>query len=196
VVDGNGASTVMTPPMPNRYIDPEPDSDRGRVRIALMVLHEEHRRDGMLPTSSRFLLYELVTREIVSKDKKYLEQSVSVPLTQLREREFIPWTDIVDETRSVEDYTGSSSVAEDLLRYLPGARLDPWRGNIPFLITESRSLAGVLRLQVQRYRIRIAPTNGQVVRAARDGEERFKSLHRRLIQVEAEIRSLKKGGSR
>jgi len=182
--------------MPNRYIDPEPDSDRGRVRIALMVLHEEHRRDGMLPTSSRFLLYELVTREIVSKDKKYLEQSVSVPLTQLREREFIPWTDIVDETRSVEDYTGSSSVAEDLLRYLPGARLDPWRGNIPFLITESRSLAGVLRLQVQRYRIRIAPTNGQVVRAARDGEERFKSLHRRLIQVEAEIRSLKKGGSR
>jgi hypothetical protein len=196
VVDDNGASTVMTPPMPNRYIDPEPDSDRGRVRIALMVLHEEHRRDGMLPTSSRFLLYELVTREIVSKDKKYLEQSVSVPLTQLREREFIPWTDIVDETRSVEDYTGSSSVAEDLLRYLPGARLDPWRGNIPFLITESRSLAGVLRLQVQRYRIRIAPTNGQVVRAARDGEERFKSLHRRLIQVEAEIRSLKKGGSR
>ena len=87
-------------------------------------------------------------------------------------------------------------MAEDLLRYLPGARLDPWRGNIPFLITESRSLAGVLRLQVQRYRIRIAPTNGQVVRAARDGEERFKSLHRRLIQVEAEIRSLKKGGSR
>jgi hypothetical protein len=145
-----------------RYIDPEPDTDRGRIRIALMVLHGEHRRDGMLPTSLRFLFYELVGREVVTKDQKNVTQLCAKALTQLRERGLILWTDIVDETRSVEDYSGSSTVAEDLLRYLPSARLDPWRGKVPFLLTESRSLAGVLRLLVQRYAARIAATNGQV----------------------------------
>jgi hypothetical protein len=32
--------------------------------------------------------------------------------------------------------------------------------------------------------------------AATQSDERFKNLHRRLIQVEAEIRAIKKGGSR
>jgi hypothetical protein len=34
----------------------------------------------------------------------------------------------------------------------------------------------------------------EVQAAPAHGEERFKSLHRRLVQVESEIRSLKKGG--
>ena len=36
----------------------------------------------------------------------------------------------------------------------------------------------------------------EVQAAPAQGEERLKSLHRRLVQVESEIRSLKKGGSR
>jgi hypothetical protein len=80
----------------------------------------------------------------------------------LRERGHVPWDDIVDETRSVEDFSGSATVAEDLLLYLDAATLDPWRGKIPFLLTESRSLGGVLRGLVRDYRARIAATNGQV----------------------------------
>jgi len=41
-------------------------------------------------------------------------------------------------------------------------RLDPWRGNAPLILTESRSLRGVLRSIVIEYRACIASTNGQV----------------------------------
>src|SRR5262249_54052612 len=40
-------------------------------------------------------------------------------------------------------------------------RLDPWQGNTVLVLTESRSLAGVLRPVADRYRVRIASTNGQ-----------------------------------
>jgi hypothetical protein len=46
--------------------------------------------------------------------------------------------------------------------YLEHACIDPWRGEIPTLITESRSLAGVLRDVCQDYRVRVTSTNGQV----------------------------------
>jgi hypothetical protein len=65
-------------------------------------------------------------------------------------------------TREIEDFTGSPTVAKDWLGYLDNACIDPWRGQVPFIITESRSLAGVLRDMCADYRIRIASTNGQV----------------------------------
>jgi hypothetical protein len=37
-----------------------PGSKAGRLQRALLQLHAEHARDGMLPTSGRFLGYELV----------------------------------------------------------------------------------------------------------------------------------------
>jgi hypothetical protein len=145
----------------SQYSDPNPATHRGRIRTALMQLYREHSRTGMLPTSNRFLFYELISNEDITDDTKYPTQLVSTCLTQLRQRGLIAWDDIVDETRASEDFTGSATVAEDWLRYLPSARLDPWRGDIPFVLTESRSLAGVLRALVDRYRARIASTNGQ-----------------------------------
>ncbi len=53
---------------PIDYSDPRPGSKIGRLRTALMYLVEEHRRDGALPTSVRFLFYELVARSIISKE--------------------------------------------------------------------------------------------------------------------------------
>jgi hypothetical protein len=44
---------------------------------------------------------------------------------------------------------------------LPGIQLDPWKGDIPLILTESRSLAGVLRDLCSEYCVQIAPTNGQ-----------------------------------
>jgi hypothetical protein len=144
------------------YNDPRPGSKIGRLRTALMYLLDEHRRDGALPTSVRFLFYELVARKIISKAGKRPDKIVSEALTDLREREKVPWEDIVDETRSVEDFSGAATVAENLLGYLDIAKIDPWKGEIPFILTESRSLGGVLRGQVRDYRCRIAATNGQV----------------------------------
>jgi hypothetical protein len=144
------------------YADPRPDSKIGRVRTALIYLLDQHRRDRALPTSVRFLFYELVMQRIVAKEGDRPDKIVSAALTDLRETGLVPWGDIVDETREVFDYTGSATVAEDWLAYLHAACLDPWRGQVPFILTESRSLAGVLRAQCRDYRCRIASTNGQV----------------------------------
>ena len=42
----------------------------GSLRLALLELLEEHERDNALPTSARFLFYELVQRGILSKQRK------------------------------------------------------------------------------------------------------------------------------
>jgi hypothetical protein len=68
---------------------------------------------------------------------------------------------IVDETRSLGDFTGFDSVEEGVLAYLPGVRLDPRDRAAPLILTESRSLAGVLRELVRDYRAQITATNGQ-----------------------------------
>ena len=82
-------------------------------------------------------------------------------LTNLRESGQIPWDAIVDETRSLDDFTGFKSIAEGVDAYLNGIRLDRWDGAPPLILTESRSLAGVLRALIRDYGARIAPTNGQ-----------------------------------
>jgi hypothetical protein len=144
------------------YADPRPNSKVGKVRTALIYLLDQHRHDGALPTSVRFLFYELVMQRVVAKEGERPDKIVSAALTDLREDGLVPWDNIVDETREVFDYTGSATVAEDWLAYLHVACLDPWRGHVPFILTESRSLAGVLRAQCRDYRCRIASTNGQV----------------------------------
>ena len=82
-------------------------------------------------------------------------------LTDLRESGQVPWGWIVDETRSLEDYRGSASIKDWMLEALPAAKLDRWGGDAPFILTESRSLAGVLRDLAQEYGVQIAATNGQ-----------------------------------
>jgi hypothetical protein len=83
----------------------------GLLRASLLELLEEHRTDDTIPTSSRFLFYELVQRGIVSKERKSSggrrpDQDVSDALIDLRENGQVPWDWVVDETRSLESYTG------------------------------------------------------------------------------------------
>jgi hypothetical protein len=89
------------------------------------------------------------------------DQDLHDALTDIREDGRIPWDWIVDETRSLDDYTGYETVKQGVLAQLPYIGLDPWRGRAPMILTESRSLAGVLRDIVAEYRARIASTNGQ-----------------------------------
>jgi len=48
-------------------------------------------------------------------------------LTNLREAGLVPWDWIVDETRSLEDYTGWSSLRAATISCAKHSRLDPWR---------------------------------------------------------------------
>jgi hypothetical protein len=137
----------------------------GTLRDLLFALLQEHQRDGAIPTNARFLYYELVQRGALSKERTGVrrpDQDLHDALTDIREDGRIPWDWIVDETRSLDDYTGYPSIKQGVLAQLPYINLDPWRGKAPMILTESRSLAGVLRSIVQEYRARIAATNGQV----------------------------------
>ena len=86
----------------------------------------QHRQEDTLPTSARFLYYELVTLRVISKEKtgkRRPDQNMIDALTDLRERGEIPWDWIVDETRSIEDYTGFPTIKEGALAYLEIIRL-------------------------------------------------------------------------
>jgi hypothetical protein len=134
------------------------------IRQALRELLAEHQRDSALPTSARFLFYELVQRGIIAKHpsgKRRPDQDMSDALIDIRESGEIPWDWIVDETRSLSYFDGYPSIKEGLLDYLSVIHHDPWDGRPPMILTESRSLAGVLRSLCSEYRVRIAATNGQ-----------------------------------
>jgi hypothetical protein len=93
----------------------------GKLQRAIWALYREHQRDGMLPTSGRFIWYELLQRapDLVKKErarghdgvKRGVDQDVTDALTILRERKIIPWADIVDETRSLYKYVPTGSGA-------------------------------------------------------------------------------------
>jgi hypothetical protein len=136
----------------------------GALRDLLFNLLQEHEHDGTIPTNARFLFYELVQRGQLSKEKtgaRRPDQDLHDALTDIREDGRIPWDWIVDETRSLDDYTGYKSIKDGVLSQLPYIALDPWRDCPPMILTESRSLAGVLRHIVVEYRARISATNGQ-----------------------------------
>ena len=85
------------------------------LRQALREVLAQHKTDGALPTSARFLFYQLVATNVVPKHAtgaRRADQGVTDALKSLRDRGEIPWDWIVDETRSLEDYTGYLSIAD------------------------------------------------------------------------------------
>jgi len=96
----------------------------GALRDLLFSLLQEHERDGTIPTNARFLFYELVQRGQLSKEKasRRPDQDLHDALTDIREDGRIPWDWIVDETRSLDDYTGHGSIGEGVLAKLPTPR--------------------------------------------------------------------------
>jgi hypothetical protein len=137
----------------------------GKLRLALLEVYREHKRDDTLPTNGQFLWYELVSRKVVSKEWKGSgrkpKQDVVDALMDLRESGDIPWDDIKDETRSISNYRGNPSIREGLLESLPYYQLDAWAGDPPLILTESRSLRGVLDDLAREYTVPITSTNGQ-----------------------------------
>jgi hypothetical protein len=93
------------------------------LRQHVLRLYREHLAAGMLPTSIRFLFYELVALSIISKQasgvlrpgavgQRRPDQDVIDAITSLRESGLIPWAAIVDETRSLDDYSGFRSIVD------------------------------------------------------------------------------------
>ncbi len=152
----------------------KPDSKAGRLQRHCLNLLAEHRRDGAIPTSGRFLFYELVSRGVVPKDHYRDEtgnkksrtpaQDVADASWHLRRKaRIVPMDWIVDETRDLDSWQYAPSVGKYVEDTLPFARIDLWEDAAPpLIICESRSLAGVLRHIARDYLCPIAATNGQV----------------------------------
>lgn len=143
---------------------PETKTARLQRLLYTLLTGPLHAGSGALPTSVRFLFYELVQAGEIDKHAgaRRPDQDVSDALMILRRTGRIPWDWIRDETRRLQAWTLYSSVIDGLRDQLVHIRLDPWRGRPPVILTESRSLAGVLEEIAYRYGVAIAATNGQV----------------------------------
>ena len=143
----------------------------GLLQRACLALLLEHAKRRELPTSGRFLFYELVARELVDKSAtrgtgragRGVDQDIADALLDLRERGIVPWSWVVDETRDVSSVIVAPTIEEWVRDALQDrARIDPWDGQAPLIITESRSLRGVLAPLAEEYAADITSTNGQV----------------------------------
>jgi hypothetical protein len=151
-----------------------PGAQRTRLREAIywrLIEHHRDVRDG-LPTSNRFLLYELRQHQpgvlfgaySRSEGRRSQDQNLSDASKWLRDEGLVPWPWIVDERRHVTAYSYADSVAEWLAEALDDARINPWGGAPPPLIVcESAAFGGVLERTVALdYLCPVAPTSGQV----------------------------------
>ena len=147
----------------------KPGSKAAALREAVHQLLLDHAASGELPTSNRFLYYELVQRGVLDKEKtrqrgRGSDQDLSDASKWLRDEGFVPWSWIVDETRSLILWEYADSVAAYLRAQVAHARIDCWDGQPPPLILcESRTFGGVLtRTLAGDYLCPVAATNGQV----------------------------------
>jgi hypothetical protein len=139
-------------------------------RLTRNVLYE-HAVASLIPTNGRFVFYELEGRGLVRKSNRGesrrgntndpREQEVNEALLELRVRGVVPWEWIVDETRQLHEWEYAATVSDYVLDSVVWARINPWPGEPPLLLVESRSLGGVLRRLAGQYLVPIAATNGQ-----------------------------------
>jgi hypothetical protein len=148
-----------------------PGSKAAAVRQAVherLLLHDE---SGELPTSNRFILYELRQHNptVLYGHKSRAEgrgedQNLTDASKWLRDNGLVPWPWIADETRRLTTYMYATTVAEFLRESVDEARIDLWAGSPPPLILcESRTFGGVIERTIgPEYLCPVAATNGQV----------------------------------
>ena len=144
-----------------------PGTKARHLQEILLAQWRKHQTEDTLPTSGRFLFYELEQQGLVSKvktGKRRAGQDLSDQLIALRERGLIPWADIVDDTRHVAAWQSAPTVADYARNAAEHARLDPWHKAAarPFLICEARTVGGVLERRLgPEYLVPVASTIGQ-----------------------------------
>jgi hypothetical protein len=146
-----------------------PGTKAARLRRAVHELLLDHQAADELPTSNRFLFYELVQRAELDKSQtrqrgRGADQDLSDASKWLRDRGVVPWSWIVDETRGLTAYRYADTVAEYVAESVKAARINCWSGaEPPLIVCESRTFGGVLaRTLAPEYLCPVTATNGQV----------------------------------
>jgi hypothetical protein len=144
----------------------------GRMqRMALKKMNDKDAVDET-PTSIRFVFYELeqageLSKRVLKLDgtegKRKPTQDLTDALTVLRELGLVPWDWIVDESRDVDAWRYSDTVADYITETVGKARIDRFPGVLrPVILCEARGVAGVLSRGICRdYCVTAIPTGGQ-----------------------------------
>lgn len=167
----------MDAPDPTRGLDDAlsaPHTKKGRTqRLALEHLLD-HERGGELPTTGRFVFYEVAQRGDARKPspddaRPNTRRSIGWPpgsqdltdaLTHLRDVGLIPWGWLVDTERSVAVFAHAPTVAGYLRDRLAEATINPWGGPPPLILCEDRGTAEVLHAVAGEFACPIAGTKG------------------------------------
>lgn len=154
----------------------KPATKCGRVQRNVLDLLRKHRDDDALPTSGRFVFYELEQIGLATKPspddirpnkRRNIGwppggQDITDAITYLRERGIIRWDAIVDEMRHLSAWRSALTIASYLVDSVDLARINPW-GTMPapLLLCESRATSGVLERVAFTYCCPITGTGGQ-----------------------------------
>jgi hypothetical protein len=143
----------------------KPRTKKGHLQRHALALLLEHERDGALPTNTKFVSYEAEQRGIISKEAtgvRRWDQDFCDAIRDLRELGLIPRWWIVDETRTLHEWSFAATVTDYVMEAIDRASIDLWDGEPPpLLLTESRAFGGVLRPLAREHLCPIAATGGQ-----------------------------------
>lgn len=150
-----------------------PSTAKGRLQRAALCVLLEHEANDALPTSTRFVFYELEQCGVLTKERPPLrpgakgqrrpDQPLAEAIKHLRDVGVVPWGWITDQTRHVFAYRYAATVADYLRDRLPEARINPWGDEPPPLILcEARTMVGALEGIARAHVCPITATNGQV----------------------------------
>ena len=121
---------------------------------------------GEIPTSIRFVFYELEQLGLVSKERlpgtTSDNKNLTKAITWLRDKEIIPWDWVKDEFRMIHSWATYPSLRAGILRQLQLLSLDPYQGAVkPFIVTESRATASIIADRIaSEYSVPVVATAG------------------------------------
>jgi hypothetical protein len=144
-----------------------------RIRAAVLEILREHAADpDGLPTTLRFIFYEMEQRGLARKptpDRAGRRRTVGWPpgsqditdvVARMREDGDIPWDWFVDTERSAAIWLHAPTALGYLENRLDEVRINPWSGPPPLILTESNGMAEALDNIAARYVCPIAGTKG------------------------------------
>lgn len=114
------------------------------------------------PTTVRAVAYRLFTRGLIPNMGKNATNKVSRVLTQARERGYIPWEWIVDETREAESARLWKDTDEIIQAAVKGYRRDLWQDQPEWIEvwSEKGTVRGILQPVLDKYGVTFRVMHG------------------------------------
>jgi hypothetical protein len=149
-------------------------SKAARTREVVLAQLQVHERQDTLPTTARFLFYELEAQGLATKPtpgdtrpnrRRNVgwppgSQDITDALRWLRDEGIIPWTWVTDTERTAVIFAHAATVLGYVRERLGEATVNPWDGPPPLVLCEDKGTAEALMRVVSGYACPIAGLKG------------------------------------